>query len=153
MSYTTILALIKTQLEAVTGIGVVHDYFRYSDDLEKLGRELFERNGIFHTWMISRVSVEAEALTSFQVERTHAFDLWGYYQVNDSEATEKTFQALCDTVMNKFDADENVVLSASEDQPVPAQLVNFDIAVEFMGVLVHRAQIRLNIFEEFDGGS
>jgi hypothetical protein len=153
LSYSTILALLKTQLEAVTGIGRVHDYFRYSTSLQKLAHDLFISDGIFHTWMITRVSFEPEAQTSFLVERAHAFDFWGYYQMSDSEASEKTFQALCDTICNKFDDDTNVVLSGSVDQPAPAQLLNFDIGVEFMGVLCHRAQIRITAYEEFDGGA
>ncbi len=153
MSYTSILALIKAQLETVSGIGIVHDYFRYSDDLEKQAADLFVSNGIFHTWMITRTAVEAEAMTSFQVERTHPFELWGFYGMKDSEATEKTFQAICDLVLNKFDEDSNVVLSANADQPGAAQLTEFINGVEWMGVLTHRATIRINVFEEFDGGA
>jgi hypothetical protein len=153
MSYSSILALLKTQLEAVTGIGKVHDYFRYSESLQKEAHDLFISGGIFHTWMITRVSFDPEAQTSFLVERAHAFDFWGFYQVNDSEASEKTFQALCDTICDKFDDDGNVVLSDSVDQPARAQLLNFDIEVKFMGVLCHRAQIRITAYEEFDGGA
>ena len=151
MSYSTILALIKTQLEAVTGIGKVHDYLRLSDNLEKSGIELFTSNQILHTWMITRVSMPAVANTSFQVERRHEWDLIGFYQINDSEATEKTFQALCDTIMDKFDSGDNVVLDGNTDQEEPAQLVSFE-AVDYMGVTCHRAIIRIMTFEEFDGG-
>ena len=135
MSYTTILANIKTQLEAVTGIGKVHDYMRFSADLEKHGDRLFKQNNIFHTWFITRDSFRSEAEVYYQVERWHTFSLWGFYQVDDGRSSEKTFQALADTVCNKFDEDSNIVFDANSDQPTPAVLEEFQVAVEFMGVL------------------
>jgi len=151
LSYTNILTNVKTILDSVTGIGKTHDYFRFSDNLEHHGAELFYSNKIFHTWFITRVNFIANSLVHYQVERFHNFDLWGFYQISDKDASEKTFQALCDAICDKFDEDSNIVMDANSDQPEPAELQEFELAVEFMGILCHRAKIRIQVFEEYDG--
>ncbi len=147
MSYTTILAELKTDLDSVSGIGKVYDYFRASDDLEK-ARETFQKGRIFHVWMISRFAVDpSDAGTSGLSYRNHEFDLWGYYQIDDSEKSEKTFQALCDTVMDTFDTTANLQPTADSAMVEAAALLSFD-QVLFAGVLCHRARIRLVVNEE-----
>lgn len=146
MSYSTILAQVKTVLSGVSGTANVYDYWRYSSDMTTL-KSLFVSNGILHTWMITRTSASAEASLDSQVFRNHQFELTGFYQVDDSAESEKTFQALCDTIMNTFDQTSNFTLNATADQIQAAQLLEFT-HVEFCGVLCHQARILITANEE-----
>ncbi|RMF65557.1 MAG: hypothetical protein D6743_07835, partial [Calditrichaeota bacterium] len=66
--------------------------------------------------------------------------------LDDSAASEKTFQALLDSVMDAFDA--NITLNATVDnQPRSAQLLE-KADVEFAGILCHRARILITAEEE-----
>jgi hypothetical protein len=146
MSYSTILAQVKSTLEGVSGVANVYDYQRYSSDLSTL-KSLFVSNSIFHGWMITRVSAPATANITNQVFRQHQFELLGFYQVDDSLESEKTFQALCDTIMNTFDLTANLTLGGTADQIQAAQLLEF-VQVEFVGVLCHHARILIQADEE-----
>lgn len=146
MSYSTILAQVKSTLEGVSGVANVNDYIRYSSDLSVM-KSLFVSNSVFHTWFITRTSAPSEASLDAQVFRRHNFELLGFYEVDDSLESEKTFQALCDTIMNTFDDDANLTLSGTCDQTQAAQLLEFS-QVMFSDVLCHHARILLLCDEE-----
>ena len=98
MSYLTILSRVKTILESVSNIGIVHDFPRFTADLS-VQHERFVSNGILHTWMIERKSFEPTTKgVMSQVFRKHVFEIVGFYEVNDANVTEKTFQNLIDDI-------------------------------------------------------
>jgi hypothetical protein len=146
MSYTTILAQIKSTLEGVSGVQNVHDYLRWSADLTT-HQSLFIANGTFDFWMIERTSAPSEASLNGQVFRNHEFILHYMTQLDDSAASEKTAQQLADDVMDTFNLRANLTLGGTADQIEAAQLVE-KTEVEFGGVLCHYLRIGINANEE-----
>lgn len=146
MGFSTILPQIKAVLEGVSGIQNVYDYPRYSSDITVM-KSLAVSNSIFHLWLIERVAAPSVASLDNQVFRRHQFHLTGFYQVDDSAASEKTFQGLLDLVMNAFDNSDNLTLGDTCDQTQAAQLLEKS-DVMFMDVLCHMGVILIEADEE-----
>lgn len=146
MSYSTILPEIKSVLNGVSGVANVNDYLRYSSDITTM-KSLFISGGIFHVWFITRTSAPTTANIDNQVFRQHQFELLGFYELNDANESEKTFQQLADTIMDTFDLKANLTLGDTCDQLQAAQLLEFS-QVEFSGVLCHHARILIAADEE-----
>lgn len=115
----------------------------YFDEVRVI--EWTETNQIFHVWFPERIAAPAEAFTDGQTSRTHEWILWGYYEVDDSKESEKTFQGLIDTVMDDFD---NIVQLQNEGDQLDAAELASKEDVMFAGVLCHRAQIKIATTEE-----
>lgn len=145
MSQATVLAKIKTTLEGVANIGQVHDYIRWNKDwgdLFTLFRDATSEQIRF--WDISRKSTPEVAGASRTNQRTHTFRIRGFMSLDDSEATEKTFQSLVENVATAF-----------RNQPTfggtvlivePLQIDNVDHA-SIGGVLCHMAECSLVVQE------
>ncbi len=103
-NYLAILADIKTNLEAITDIGIVHDYYRYVANPTKFVT-LFSytpTGGSKHIrgWEITRIRAPEHKRGAYF--RHHIFKLTGYLGLKDTDATDKIFQALIDAVCEKF---------------------------------------------------
>lgn len=156
MSFTTVLVQIKAILDGVTGIANVYDYPKYSGDWTTLN-SLFVSNSKFHFWEIYRTSALSGQSTGepgglgSQIFRDHVFLLDGYYGVDNANASEKVFQALCDTIMDTYNSVTNRALGGTADLQIPAELVSFENLRYPPGrdvVLCHKAQIRIQASEE-----
>lgn len=109
MSEAAIRAQVKTTLEAVTGIGAVHEYERYPRSLADFflamtGGSPEKVNG----WVIHRQSTESSRATlgvGGQIERIHTFKIVGFYELDDAAGSEKDFQTLLDAVFTAFQGD------------------------------------------------
>jgi len=96
-----IISAVATAVRGVTGIGQVHNYLRWaiSDaNFETLGVS----GNVVNLWQITRLNTEERWLTTGQVWRTHTIAIYGAYGLMDSDATERTFQALVERVANRF---------------------------------------------------
>lgn len=150
MSYTSVLSDIKTILEGVTGTANVYDYPRYAADQSTQLSLFVTTAGILHTWWIERTSAPAEKVLGSQVFRRHNFELRGFYELNDADATEKTFQALVDTIMDAFDIKANVNLTSGANLVDAAELVEkLDVTFNVEGhSLCHMARVKIIVDEE-----
>ncbi len=103
MSEANIRAQIKTILESVSGIGVVHNYERYTNDWNTL-LSLFKptAQSVINACMISRTSTAERIITLGQVDRAHAFLIRILYSHDDASASEITFQALLEAIQTAF---------------------------------------------------
>ena len=150
---------IAAILAAVEGVGNVHQYQRWSTDLNKF-RELFkyqdsQGNESINGWIITRRSTAKREFTSSQVQKVHLFEIRGYLGMQDSGATELAFQDLLDDIETAFDAD--YTLSGACETTTPEwgpgsglaglQIVDVDLRM-FGGVLCHFAQCRLGVQED-----
>ena len=154
MAFAAVRAEVKTILDAVTGVGKVHDYLRHSTTWT----EIFSRHkdgGKINDWEITRESATQELIaiqgaggTEPFYHDTHAVAILGRISVDDSAASEKTFQALIDTVVAAFRVKprlNNVVL-------LPESLQVPQIGHEmFGGVLVHFARLTFQAVERVGG--
>ena len=109
MSLTAIYTAIKTQMEAVSGMGKVYDYMRWSNNWGTF-LTLFKTTGnIVNGWSFGRVSTAQRMESLGAIEQAHIILFRGVYGLDDSAATEKTFQSQIDAMVTKFN------LAANED--------------------------------------
>ena len=141
-------AAIVAALQAVPGIGAVHDRERYASQAATL-RALYvvqtETGEQLHGWYVRRLA--------FRVERNGAglrrvFTTWqlrGFMALQDEAGSELAFDAVIDAVRAAFDADPTiggVVQSTLFEKEVGAQLTASG-PVMFAGVLCHAADMTL----------
>ena len=126
MTYTNQLLQLKTILETVTDIGVVHDSIRWSRESQefiKIFTTQINSQGQIRTWMVSRVSgadaygmLQSASLgTQIRVPvgqqlRKYDWEIQGFMSFTDDE-TESEFQALAESVLAKFN--DNISLNSS----------------------------------------
>lgn len=103
MPLLNIRTQIKTILESVTGIGVVHDYERWTNDWKKT-LEFFkpENQDNFNGWMVTRTATEERAKVFGKNIASHNFLIRGIYTLDDAAASEKIFQDLIEGIRTAF---------------------------------------------------
>lgn len=97
MALSDIRSALKQILEGISGIGLVHDYERWTPEWKGV-LDLYKDpvSGTLRAWTMTREATPEELLTvggpSGQNLRNHAMVMRGYQALDDSAATEKTFQ-------------------------------------------------------------
>lgn len=154
MSFATIRTEVKTILEAVSGIGRVHDFIRHTTFWYELSKKHTEKQ-IVNDWEITRISIVqnlAAVQTQIAAEPTfddiHTVQITGRMGLQDNSESEKTFQSLVDGVITALrknpDLNQTVVKSI---QPINTT-VDHD---NFNGILVHQAIITFDAQERVGG--
>lgn len=107
----SVRAAVKAHVVAAVAAGVpVYDYFREIKD-EATRKSLgLDSSSDYHLWM---VSLNAEAPTRIVTRGANSeaffrFDLHGWLRVNDSEASEKTFDAEACDIIDRFRTDKHL---------------------------------------------
>ena len=116
MSEATVRAQIKATLEAVDGIGAVHDYLRHTRSVAKF-LELMRAGGIVNGCMIHRSKTPTERDTMPTLRRSHHFWISFIYEMDDAAGTEKTFQALLEAVYAAFKSDITIGGTCINSEP------------------------------------
>jgi hypothetical protein len=154
MSFSDVRTAVKNTLEAMTTIGSpkVQDYRRHAISWEKIAAAFLDNSNRINVWIIEWSGVAPELIaTGSRVYRyPHSIRLWGLYGLRDDTATGKTFEDYCDLILDEFNGTEKLESGTTKArivQDAPASLEDFDEA-EFVGVLCHRARIRLNYEEQ-----
>jgi len=107
MSETTIKAQIVAILQAITGIGTVHNRERYPGGLQPF-LDLMTSSGSVNGFTVHRINAPSTAVTlgtigaSRTYERSHAFKISGLYALDDENDSESSFQALLDAIFTAF---------------------------------------------------
>lgn len=104
MALSHINTAIRTHISAVSGIGNVYGYYRLVTTREGI-LSVLVKNNIINAWMVSRRSTPAERAVLPAVHRHHTMRITGFYGLDDSAATETTFQALVEAVQTSLDND------------------------------------------------
>jgi len=123
MSEATIRAQIKTVLESVSGIGIVHDYRRHSRSWATL-KALFASAGTVSAVTFYRVACPADRDTMPTILRRHSFKLDFLRELDDAAATEKTFQALLDAVFEVFKANQTLGGTCQNVDPLQVDAID-----------------------------
>jgi len=153
VSYSTILAELKAELEAIiptdstnfVTIGNVHDYVRIQNiDATRI---TFVKNGaVCPEWFLTRTAVDPVSEEGQLEGWQHNFMLRGYYPVNDANETEKLFQDLVEDILNHFCYEDTLDSNAWRSGP-PA-LTRFEsVAIMLDGKYVHYCEITFKPFE------
>lgn len=148
MSLSAIRTEIKTILNSVTDIGVVHDYERWSKDWNTI-LSLFQPSGkaYIRGWMITRRATSEQVITQGPGgtnQRDHSFVIKGVFGLKDDTASEKTFQDLLESICTALRG--NPTLNGSALGCEPPQVLSVDIRM-FSQVLCHYAEIELKASE------
>ncbi len=144
MSWANIRTQLKTILEGVSGIGVVHDYQRWDVEADNF-QTLYVSGGRIHVWSITRdQSTEGEEAQQQHV-RTHRIRITGVYSLDDSDATEKTFSDLMETICDTLR--QNNDLNDAAESSGPPQVTRDD-HTRFAGTLCHFGEITLEVRED-----
>jgi len=148
MSLSTIRAQIKIEIETIvtSSLGTVYDYKRYCNDWATY-KSLFVRGSKVHTWEIERPTFTRSERggSGGKEDITHDFILRGFYSLDDSLASDKTFQddyveLICQEFMN------NPTLSGVAE--IVEMPVTGTITISKLGdVLCHVVEIKLAITE------
>ena len=104
MSYTTILARIKTLCQTVAG--VVRDYEIVADDENTFIGLLRAESGAIDCVTISRGSCPSDEADMVRFNhRRHQFNIKYFYGISSNGSSEPAFQAKLEALQNAFDAD------------------------------------------------
>lgn len=107
MSEATIRAQIKSVTAGVSGVGVVHDYERWTTDFEGLKAQ-FVSGGMLKGWIVTCRGWSNQVITfgmTDSVLRTYTHAVRGFWALDDSAGTEKLMAALAETVQAALEAD------------------------------------------------
>ena len=101
MSYPIIKTQIKTILETVSGIGIVHDYERLSVR-EEIFVNFFISNITLNGWMITRRSREEDREALGRYVLMNDFLIIGLYGLDDTNKSEDTFNDIIEKIAIAF---------------------------------------------------
>lgn len=132
--YTDTGAAIKTALESITGIGIVHDRFRYVTNAEDV-QGLLKINDDYKGVMFRRIGITPAADEDLESNKTYALLIM--HAINDEENSEKAIQEIVDLIIDKF---QNSDINGYECREISMQ--GFD-DTEFGNILVHQAMMQL----------
>jgi hypothetical protein len=139
MSLALIRVQVKAILDAVSGIGVVHNRERWAADPARLA-DLFKVRSQLHGWTISRTQTPSTYRSNQQIERRHQLILKGYMAWSDQDDTATTFDALIEAIVEAFDG--NDTLNGTCEWSGPLQVASVTPAM-FAGVLCHYCELHL----------
>jgi hypothetical protein len=145
-----IRAAILATHQAVAGVGVVHDYERYSNNENKF-RELFVYTPAggdkqIRGWWWRRTSTVERMVTTGTTMNLHVWECRGYMALADAEASEKTFDQLVEDFRAAVRADPTLggvcEMNPQEGDEDGVQVTDAG-PVLFCGVLCHSAVLQL----------
>jgi hypothetical protein len=142
----SLTAALKTQLETITDIGVVHDRPRYASDWSNylnLFKVIIGGRSVVRGWMIRRDSAPVGAFALDEIERVHNYNIMGIASLSDSDALSQydDMQALADTIMALLDNQTTLGVAGVVVRAVgPCSLESYDEQM-FGSVLCHVLEI------------
>jgi hypothetical protein len=143
MSEATVRGLVKTVVEGVTNVGLVHDYQRLATDftvlLDRFKTTISGQEQI-RGWTISLEAAPGERMTFGAVQRTYQYKIRGYFGLKDSSATEKSALLVVFAVMDALDVDTTIRPGAGGTTASPCSLEVYEPRM-FGSMLCHYAEI------------
>jgi hypothetical protein len=154
MSLADIREQIKVILQGVSGIGVVHDYERFSNDWNKFLSLFQDPDGRINGCMFYREKRPMRQQTMGENEKAHVFVFRRFMGVRDGEATGIIFDEHLESLMDAFDDNEDLNGTCRTINPdwgplsegVGMQLDISEIRI-FGNVLCHYAELRMCALE------
>ena len=140
MSLANNIQAIQTILEGVAGVENVYDTVRNWQTEKQFRDGAATAGGGIQFWFLTREATAAEDLGPRFTARRHTIALHGYTAVSDAAASEKTFQALIESVVAALGADRKLNQTARHSGPAQVRAVDFRIV---SNVLCHHAEIAL----------
>ena len=150
MALSDIREQIKAILSGVDGIGIVHDYVRWSSDWKKFLDLYKDADGKINGWHITRTATPEKWLTNIEYIRVYEWLIRGIYGLKDEDATEILFQNIIEDICTAFRNKDTLNDTCETVAPEFGSLSGrAGIQVEvveprrFGGVLCHYCKLRL----------
>lgn len=148
-NYITIVDALKDKVEAVSTTRNVYTFWRNVRFIKDRYERFVDTGGRrIHTWMITRSEAPQISDSASGAVRQHTFDIHGYYQVEDANESEETFQDIADDVIQYINTNQTFIDTTAMLSGVP-QLITFE-ATPFCGVLCHHAHVQVIVEEDVD---
>lgn len=153
MSEATIRAAVLTAIQTVSNYGDAYDYVRWAvrkADFDSLFVNTIGGTVQVRFWMLTLTGFD-QVQTAMRrdakgIHRQYAYRIDGYMTLDDSAATEKTFVALVEDVVEAMDQNATLNLATTAYNNEPAQVATID-HVMYGGVLCHHAVITKMVAE------
>ncbi len=147
MAYTDITTAVAAVIGTASGTANIYQYRRYNSGDDEQMKTLFEDSNVINTWQITRTGAES-SFDDCTVDRINEFTINGYYSIDDTNASETTFQEIVNQVMQKFDLETNMTLSGNVSHfAQPAQLPVFE-SVMYGGIGCWMCEIKIYPVEQ-----
>jgi len=151
MAWSSIVSALATRIDAVTGVNGVYQYLRWSKDAAGTDgwRTLFVTSGVMQTWMLTRTrqtsSICEDDDNRYRVR--HDVEVQAFYALDDSAATETTFNGLVSAVCADLRTGDRTLGGACVTLTEPQAEVRHGMFGQGQGVLSHVATIRFTVEE------
>jgi hypothetical protein len=136
MSESLVRGMIKTVVEGVANVGIVHDYERWANDWSVFLDRY--KTTVGATTVIRGWTITCASWSQDHASRAYTFKIRGIFGLDDSAASEKTAIGLVEDVC------EALNLSSDWDEGEGAELTVFEPRM-FGSVLCHYAEITLRV--------
>ena len=140
MALANIITAVQSIVGGVSGVENVYDTVRNCQSEKQFSDGARTTSGSIQFWFITRETTEAEDLGPRLTARRHRIAVHGYAGVNDAVASEKSFQALIESVVQALGADRKLNQTARHSGPAQVRTVDFRIV---SNVLCHHAELVL----------
>lgn len=142
MSVKAIREQIAAIVAGISGVGVVHEYERWTATWKDFIDLFQDDGGKINGWMIRRIrTVEEDWGGSGQYLRHHSFRLTGIYGLQDAIASEITFQDdIVEPVCSALREERQLNDTADNSQPPQVKTIEERL---FGNVLCHYCEIEL----------
>ena len=145
MALDNIITAVKSIVEGVSGVENVYDTVRNWQSEKQFRDGARTASGAIQFWFITREATEAEDLGPRLTARRHRIAVHGYAGVNDAALSEKTFQALLESVAAALGSDRKLNQTARHSGPAQVRAVDFRI---LSNVLCHHAELGVEAEEK-----
>ena len=148
MSESAIRTEIYNILSGVTDIGKVYDYERWAANWEtfiNFFKATISNVDQIRGWEIGRKPPITE---DYSCTKKHTYFIRGYMAVKDSLATEKTFNALIESIAAAFRAVKDLDNSALGHDLIQVEALDTRM---FGSVLCHFTELTLTVYEHIAG--
>jgi hypothetical protein len=145
MSSATIRAAFRTVVKAVSGVGAIHTWERFSNDSEAFFKKHFTRAKKVNGWIFRVFREKAEVLTCSEDERPFVVVLRGWLSADAATKTQHVAENLRDSICNTLD--QNPTLSGVSglwaEKAEPEDIVTGMTQFGSGNVRVHAITIRI----------
>ena len=132
-------------ISGIEGVGKVHRYQRYLNNLDDLAKLYVTENPIptekqLKGWFIQLLDIKASPVGNGKLEKIVRFKIQGFLGISDKLESQLTMMDLVEKIFNAL------TVSSFSGIPVALSGVNLEAfnAVNFAGVLCHNAEIILS---------
>lgn len=147
MSESTVRTGVYTILNAVADVGKVYDYERWAKDwgtFINLFKTTIGGKAQIRGWEIGRTSAPEDATSV----KAHKYSIKGYMGIDDSAASEKTFNAVIEAIVAAFRANKMLSGAALGHDFIQVDLIEPRM---FANVLCHYAELSLVVYDQQPG--